>query len=175
MITVPFWLLGLGIATIVLLIVLVWAVWNNWFPPADRGSFIYTFEGDMQREAAVSLLDRVVGKQPRFVANGLFARRYMYPSGAIFTIPNGETTPAPILEKQCGYAVVTKDPASAANEARQLLEGAGWKVEVFHDPDQQIGEGKMSFLVCNAFPFALIFRKPFHKMGPMPPRWDGAS
>ncbi|CAN5199851.1 hypothetical protein BH11PAT4_BH11PAT4_8230 [soil metagenome] len=170
MITISIWALVALCLVPVVLVALLWAVWNNWFPPADRGAFIYGFPSEVELNRTMDILSTGLGFSPRFFTANSYVRRVMYGNGVIFNLPSAQAL-EDVHGRTSALAFVVSSPRSEALKIRDLLSQRNWQgVVVTHDPDPDVPKGSMSFVTWDDCPFALVLRKPFNKMGPMPKR-----
>jgi hypothetical protein len=156
---------------VLVLSLLLWAVRHNWFPPTDRGSFIFSLESDVMLATTTALIKSKLGRKPRFDASSSYAKRMMYGDGVILNSPSPEA-----LENAGGrmaaWGHVVENPVSVAHYVEGFLTGHAEEIRVIHNPDSSLPDGAMSWVTWKGCPFVLILRKRFDKMGPMPPRYE---
>jgi len=171
MVSVPVWMLvaaGVGYAFLGLILFLVW---TNRFPPADRGGAIINFDSLKAMNQAVEAVCYATGKKPRFIIEGEIdgerLPRYMWPGGEIWHV-QGPKVRDLVEGKQVAFAIVVKNPDKTVRDLSRLTVGA----RPIRNPDSKVPQGAMHFVLWSWCPFVLVVRKDFSKMGKMPPKWQ---
>lgn len=174
---VPLWLflliaIALGI-TLLLLIALCYLHFvQNPLPFPDWGNAIFVCPTKTSRKALFLVLkkhgitpDKRVASE--FVDRAIFFRRLRFIVNVTEPLAWDQ-----LGNPVAGIAIVVKNPFRAAEEAAHILRQAGYRSQVFENPDPDVLPGALAIVKSDALPrLVLVFRQHFIKMGPPPRAW----
>lgn len=171
---VPIWVfLAVTIPLTFALTILIFLhfVWNP-LPFPDWGNAVFVCPDDASRKALFTVL-KTHGLTPDkraqsdFVDRAIFFRRFRF----IVNVTKPEDWDL-LGNPGAGLAVVVNNPLIAAEQAKAILEQAGYYSAVFRNPDKDVPEGALAIVTSQALPhWVLVFRQHFTKMGSPPPAW----
>jgi len=124
MVSVPIWILVVAGAGFAFLALILFLVWTNRFPPADRGGAIINFDSLKAMNQAVEAVCYATGKKPRFVIEGEIdgerLPRYMWPGGEIWHV-QGPKVRDLVEGKQVAFAACDINSRGPTSGSRHIV------------------------------------------------------